>query len=140
MNQTDDKVRVLSPGGVFLRKCTQREAAKHIREKRFKIRSSNRRRVIAVIDLHAKVAAQIPMPAAMTYREQLGDTRSIVVIKRLGGRIVAKVSGFFVEMYETRNWDPGLTFKEARDGKLISDETKLRRELERQESALRRTA
>ena len=115
-HSTPDRVRVVSPGGHFLRTCTHKEATRLIQQKLARIQRANRVRIRSIIDLGATVDADIPRNTLVTVvREQLRDTLGVYVSKRLtpDGRFVA--------------WDPGLTMAELKAGKFQSEATRVKR-------------
>lgn len=110
-----DKVRRVSRGGVFLGHWSGREAQARIREGRAKVRSANRKRLFSVIDLEAGVGASVPGGTLQTVQdEHLHDTLSVLVLRRAVG-----ISGHS----SYANWDPNLTFRELRAGRIVSEQT-----------------
>lgn len=111
----EDRVRVVSKGGVFLSYVSHKQATRMIFDGRARVRDANRKRLRCIMAVHGRVEAKLPGQRPLTYRERLGDTRSVIVLLR-----VTK-DGRFVP------WDQGLTFKEVRAGQIISQDTRERR-------------
>lgn len=101
-------VKVFSPGGHFLGTVVHDLAVRAIREKHAEIRSRNRKRLLQIVDLSARVEARIPGGKPTVYREKLIDTFSVYVPFR------------FDKARKAVAWDPNLTFDELRAGKLLS--------------------
>jgi hypothetical protein len=127
-------VKILTRGHQYLRKCTQKEAWRLIKSGRAKEHTDAKGRerlprLKTIIDLSAGAELKVPIGSLKTtYEEPLGDTRSLITSKRVqaGDK---KYGDSFVA------WDQGLTFKELRAGQFVSAETKVRREIARQDRA-----
>ncbi len=123
MNDTDSErlpIRVFTPGGTFIGKCSLADAHRKLRNREAKLKSWTRHTLRAITDLNARVDSRIPGASLVTVQtENLGDTLSIKVLKR------ATPDGAF------HNWDPDLTWDELRKGRMVSETTALRRIEER---------
>lgn len=111
-------VRCTTAGGAFLGHVKLREAHQLIREGRAKGVGGNKKREFqTLVRLDRFVDMKIPGGTlTTTYREHLGDTRSVLTPKR-----IAPHGGGFVK------YDPDLTFAELHAGHFVSAATKLRR-------------
>lgn len=103
-------------------------AHKLIREKRAVGRGgNNKRKFQTLVRLDKFVDMRIPGGTlSTTYREDLGNTRSVVTLKRL------TKEGEFVK------YDSELTFKELSAGRFVSAATKRRRAAEREQQRFKK--
>lgn len=111
MNQkhhSDDYVRQLSRGGVYLGRVTADRAREMLRAGTATIAARTRKRVQAIY-VDKGVSRAIPQPTALTYDEDLGDSRHVTTLKR-----------YNAEQGTFDRWDPQLTFRELREGKYQS--------------------
>jgi len=142
--QSEPRVRVFSEGRVLIRFCSHREAVRGVRQKQLRLLRVNRNRIKAVVDPSARVDAQIPGAALRTVKkEHLADTYSVHVLLRVQLYGTPEHPAEGTVPWQTRDWDPHLTFKELRAGKFVSAETMriraVKREKEREDNALRYT-
>jgi hypothetical protein len=112
MSFKNDRVRVLTPGGILHRYVSQKQAAALLFIKRGYDKRGNRHRLFSIKDREAAVNRDLPPAALKTVeREKLAQTWSTHVLLR-----VTKDGRF-------RRWDPNLNQQDLKDGRFTAAET-----------------
>jgi hypothetical protein len=122
---SDEYVRKLSRGGVYLGLIRADHAQQMLRAGTASVAMRSRKRIQAVY-VDQGVDRTLPGAVALTYDEHLADTSKVLTLKR-----------YNPEHKTFEKWDQGLTFAEARAGKFVSEATQTAR---RERTALRRSA
>jgi hypothetical protein len=105
------KIAVLTRNGIFLGRITQTEALRLLSEKKAKVLSYNKKRLIAITDLTDHFTGGLPQKALeTTYIESLKEQRKTRTSKRVQ-------PNYFGRAADLVKWDPGLTFEELRRGR-----------------------
>lgn len=109
------RVRVISPGGVYLGRVPMERAHELIREKLAKgIGGKGKQEFRTLQMLQSQVASRIPGGKSVVYNEDLGDHHHVLTLMRptRGGR------GEYVR------WHPELSFQDLRENRLKPAKTR----------------